>query len=102
MRLTPTTRNVLYGYGAFCVVNWALTYYAARSGSPFLFGSAGLLSLNETLRKANVLSYLVDPLDAAVKAGKSAAQVQLDTNTAGNTPTGEVCATVRGVTVCSP
>ncbi len=71
MKLNRTTRNVLYGYGAFCAVNWALTYYAARSGSPLLFGSASLLSLNETLRKVNALSYLVDPLAAAQKAGSS-------------------------------
>lgn len=65
------TQYLLYGYAGFCAVNWALTYYAARSGSPLLFGSASLLSLNETLRKVNALSYLVDPLTVAQKAGSS-------------------------------
>lgn len=90
--MTRTTRNVLYGYGAFCAVNWALTYYAARSGSPFLFGSANLLSLNETLRKVNALSYLIDPLAVAQKAGGSG---QASTGTA-------VCVTAGGVTACAP
>jgi hypothetical protein len=66
------TRNVLYGYGAFCAVNWGLTYMAARSGSPLLFGSAGLLNLNESLRKVNVLAYLIDPLQVAQKQGAAA------------------------------
>lgn len=69
--MNRNTRYALYGYGAFCAVNWAATYYAARSGSPLLFGSAGLLTLNENLRKLNVLSYLVDPLQAAQHAGAS-------------------------------
>jgi hypothetical protein len=61
------TRNVLVGYGAFCAVNWAATYYAARSGSPLLLGSAGLLSLNESLRALNLLSRFVDPIALAEK-----------------------------------
>ncbi len=90
--MTPTVRNALVGYGAFCAVNWALTYYAARSGSPFLFGSANLLSLNETLRKVNALSYLIGPLAVAQKAGSSG---QASTGTA-------VCVTAGGVTACAP
>lgn len=89
--MTPTVRNALYGYGAFCAVNWALTYYAARSGSPFLFGSASLLSLNETLRKVNALSYLIDPLAVAQKAGSS-----------GQASGTAVCVTAGGVTACAP
>lgn len=69
--MNTLTRNVLVGYGAFCAVNWALTYYAARSGSPLLFGSAGLLSLNESLRPLNLLSHVVDPLGVAQRAGAS-------------------------------
>lgn len=61
------TRNVLVGYGAFCAVNWAATYYAARSGSPLLLGSAGLLSLNESLRALNLLSRFLDPIALAEK-----------------------------------
>lgn len=71
--MKTNTRNALLGYGAFCAVNWAITYFAARSGSPLLFGSAQLLSLNESLRKANVLSYLVDPLKVAQQHGAAAA-----------------------------
>lgn len=63
--MNTTARNALLGYGAFCAVNWAVTYFAARSGSPLLFGSAQLLTLNESLRRVNVLSYLVDPLTVA-------------------------------------
>jgi hypothetical protein len=88
------TQYLLYGYAGFCAVNWALTYYAARSGSPLLFGSASLLSLNETLRKVNALSYLVDPLAVAQKAGSSSAG-QASTGTA-------VCVTAGGVTACAP
>jgi hypothetical protein len=69
--LDPLTRNVLVGYGAFCAANWAATYWAARSGSPFLFGSAQLLSWNEKLRPLNLLAHLFDPLDAAQRAGQS-------------------------------
>jgi hypothetical protein len=65
------TRNVLLGYGAFCAVNWAATYFAARSGSPLLLGSAGLLSLNESLRPFNLLARVINPLDAAQRAGTS-------------------------------
>jgi hypothetical protein len=88
-----TTEYLLYGYAGFCAVNWALTYYAARSGSPLLFGSASLLSLNETLRKVNVLSYLVDPLAVAQKAGSSSAATSNGT---------AVCVTAGGVTACAP
>ncbi len=61
-------RNVLVGYVGFCAVNWAATYYAARSGSPVLLGSAGLLTLNESLRPLNLLARLVDPIAAAERA----------------------------------
>lgn len=70
--LDPLTRNVLVGYGAFCAANWAATYWAARSGSPLLFGSAQLLSWNEKLRPLNLLAHLLDPLAAAQRAGQSA------------------------------
>lgn len=73
MKMSPTTRNVLMGYGAFCAVNWAATYWAARSGSPLLFGSAQLLNLNESLRPINILARVFDPLAAAQRAGQSAA-----------------------------
>jgi hypothetical protein len=68
MKIDPLTRNVLVGYGAFCAANWAATYWAARSGSPLLFGSAQLLSLNEKLRPLNLLAHLFDPLAAAQRA----------------------------------
>jgi len=68
--LTP--RNIAIGYGAFCAINWAVTYYAARSGSPLLFGSAGLLNLNESLRPLNLLSRLVDPLAMAQRSAPAA------------------------------
>ena len=73
MKVSPEARNLLIGYGAFCAANWAATYWAARSGSPLLFGSAQLLSLNESLRPLNLLSRLFDPLAAAQRAGQSAA-----------------------------
>jgi hypothetical protein len=69
--LTP--RNIAIGYGAFCAVNWAVTYYAARSGSPLLFGSAALLNLNESLRPLNLLARLVDPLAMAQQQAAPAA-----------------------------
>jgi len=68
-----TTRNVLMGYGVFCAVNWAATYFTARSGSPLLFGSAGLLSLNETLRPWNLLARVIDPIAFAEKQSRAAA-----------------------------
>jgi hypothetical protein len=73
--MKPTTRNVLVGYGAFCAINWALTYYAARSGSPLLFGSATLLSVNESLRPFNLLSRAIDPLTVAQHHAAAAAPV---------------------------
>lgn len=67
------TRNALYGYGAFCAVNWVATYTAARSGSPLLLGSAQLLSLNESLRPLNLLSRLINPLSMAQSHSAAAA-----------------------------
>lgn len=63
--MTRTTHKLLMGYGAFCAVNWAATYYAARSGSPRLLGSAQLLTLNESLRPLNLLARLIDPRSVA-------------------------------------
>jgi hypothetical protein len=71
--MNRTTRTALMGYGAFCAVNWAVTYYAARSGSPLLLGSTALLSLNESLRKLNLLSYVIDPLRVAQGSSAAAA-----------------------------
>lgn len=71
--MSPLTRNALLGYGAFCAVNWAATYFAARSGSPLLFGSAALLSLNESLRPLNVLAYVINPINFAQKQAATAA-----------------------------
>jgi hypothetical protein len=71
--MNPMTRKVLTGYGLFCAVNWALTYSAARSGSPLLFGSAQLLSLNESLRPLNLLARLLDPLALAQRQSAPAA-----------------------------
>lgn len=65
------TRNTLMGYGAFCAVNWVLTYSAARSGSPVLFGSAQLLGLNESLRPLNLLARVFDPLAFAQRQANS-------------------------------
>lgn len=59
------TRNVLLGYGGFCVLNWAIAYYSARSGSPLLLGSASLLQLNENLGRANLMRWIVDPIQFA-------------------------------------
>lgn len=59
------TRNVLLGYGGFCVLNWAIAYYTARSGSPLLLGSASLLQLNENLGRANLMRWIVDPIQFA-------------------------------------
>lgn len=67
------TRNVLLGYGGFCVLNWVAAYYTARSGSPFLLGSAGLLQLNENLAPLNVLRRVMDPITLAEKQGASTA-----------------------------
>jgi hypothetical protein len=74
MRIGKTARNVGLGYLGFCVVNWAATYYGARSGSPFLLGSARLMQLNESLRPFNLLSRIIDPITTAERnAGSSAA-----------------------------
>ncbi len=71
--MNTLARNALIGYGAFCAINWAVTYSAARSGSPLLFGSASLLSLNESLRPLNLLAYLVNPINFAQQQGASPA-----------------------------
>lgn len=71
--MKPMTRNVLVGYGAFCAVNWAATYYAARSGSPMLLGSTALLSLNTSLSPLNLLARIIDPLAMAQSNAAAAA-----------------------------
>jgi hypothetical protein len=68
-------QNIALGYGLFCVLNWAATYSAARSGSPLLLGSARLLSINESLRPFNLLAHIVDPLAAAQRSGNAPASV---------------------------
>ncbi len=67
------TRNALMGYGAFCAVNWAVNYYAARSGSPMLLGSTALLSLNTSLTPLNLLARVIDPLAMAQRNAAAAA-----------------------------
>lgn len=66
------TRNVLLGYGGFCLLNWWAAYFTARSGSPFLLGSAGLLQLNENLAPLNLLRRVVDPITAAERHAAAA------------------------------
>ncbi len=69
------SRNMLklagVSYGAFCVVNWAINYMAARSGSPTFLGSATLLDLNTKLTPFNILARIIDPLAVAQKVGAS-------------------------------
>lgn len=76
------SRNMLkmagFAYGGFCLVNWAINYMAARSGSPTLLGSATLLDLNTKLTPFNILAKIIDPLAVAQRVGTS--------SSAGNAP----------------
>lgn len=82
------TRNVLLGYGGFCVLNWAAAYYSARSGSPFLFGSAQLLQLNENLGRVNLIRWLIDPIQSAERHMHMQSSVAAAPRIAIPTPTG--------------